>query len=140
MHKNRDVYLILPKMQQKWDDRVIIDYHCSLRNKSNIKIYLAIMWRHRRRHKPKKKEIWGVQHSGKRKKEKRYNTAAKKKKEKVQHSGQRKKEKRTTRRRAISIFHYSTPDIIFVKFFTPAQFQDFENYPKNARKSRHFKP
>ena len=37
MHKNRDVYLILPKMQQKWDDRVIIDYHCSFRNKSNIK-------------------------------------------------------------------------------------------------------
>ena len=26
------------------------------------------------------------------------------------------------------------PDIIFVNFFTPAQFQDFENLPKIARK------
>ena len=28
-------------------------------------------------------------------------------------------------------------DIIFVNFFTPAQFQDFENLPEKARKSRH---
>ena len=33
-----------------------------------------------------------------------------------------------------------SPDMIFVKKFTPAHFQTFENLPPKTRKLRHFKP
>ena len=37
-------------------------------------------------------------------------------------------------------FQLKYPDMIFVKFFTPAHFYNFENLPQKTRKSQHFGP